>query len=92
MYAIFNFETQENFEYIQHFDSQLTFERENQWTDLHVLINADEDLQNGMKIQEVTVRNIVFFYCMTLADISCKVPFFENSLPSTIIFALNFLF
>ena len=48
-----------------------------------------KDLQNGMKIQEVTVRNIVFFYCMTLADISCKVPFFENSLPSTIILGVT---
>ena len=46
-------------------------------------------LQNGMKIQEVTVRNIVFFYCMTLADISCKVPFFENCLPSTIILGVT---
>ncbi len=48
-----------------------------------------KDLQNGMKIQEVTVRNIVFFYCMTLADISCKVPFFENRLPSTIILGVT---
>ena len=48
-----------------------------------------KDLQNGMKIHEVTVRNIVFFHCMTLADISCKAPFFENCLPSNIILGVT---
>jgi hypothetical protein len=35
-----------------------------------------KDLENGLNIQEVTLRNIVFFYCVTLADVSGKTPFF----------------
>ena len=48
-----------------------------------------KNLENGINIQEVTVRNIVLFYCMTLANISGKIPFFENRFPSTIILGVT---
>ncbi len=47
--------------------------------------DALKDLENGIEIQNVTVRNIVFFYCLILANVSNKTPFFEKRPPTNII-------